>query len=97
MRTAQIDSNHTDARWVAELHLPTGKTRSIETEWKPSHWSNDNSAIVDAARKEVRLLEVRYGITGVEVRIYRETRRVIRQTIVESEQTLHSTIPAVTS
>lgn len=96
MRKTSTESHHTDVRWVAELDLPTGTTRTIASDWKPSHWDNDNRAIADSARSEVRSLERDYGITGIEVRVYRETRATTRQVIVETGRTLHSTIPAVT-
>lgn len=83
----------TDARYVAEATLSTGKVLRRVTDWKPAHWDCE-----DGRRSAVRWLKTdlvglgeKYGLTSDgPVRVYRETRTTETWTEVRTRRKFDS-------
>lgn len=79
-----------DARYVAIIHLETGKDIASHTEWKPSDWEElkrSRSLLVANATKNSKFLYSEYGLVTKYIRVYKETRQTatITETTVSSE------------
>lgn len=76
-----VESARIDDRWVATVALDTGASIVRSSEWKPSHWDeqqqNRARTILDA-KAEARDAERRYGVQAVEIRVVHERRTVRR-------------------
>lgn len=98
MHNRSVESVHVDARWCARLDLPTGRTLSLVTDWKPSHWdehrTTNREQIVRSANRERDDLEERFGLTGIAFRVYEEHRRTERVVDTYTTETFASEHPA---
>ena len=93
-----IESSRTDARWRAQLNLPTGVVVNVFTEWLPPFWDKHRTTnrleIIDQANEKRRELREKYGLQGISFLVYEETKTV--QNIVETftKETFASEHPA---
>lgn len=77
----EVDSHRVDSRWRADLHLVTGVVVTEVSEWKPSHWGDQEfmrQSVLDLAKKQQRFLLSKYGLESTEIVMYQETRGVTR-------------------
>jgi hypothetical protein len=90
-----VERSSYDARFVAEIALPTGKTVALTTDWKPSHWDELSymrlALIADATRRAEGIRD-EYGVTCDVIRVFQERRhtaRVVETTVSQSFDSEH--------
>ena len=74
--TRLVHAPQTDQRFIAEATTETGVTLRAMSDWKPSHWAQEDLRRIAEAElrskfKQADLLNVKVGA----IRIYREVRR----------------------
>ena len=91
----EVEQSRYDARFIAEIALPTGKTVTLTTDWKPSHWDElsymRQDLIADATRRAEGIRN-EYGVACDVIRVFRErrhTERVVETTVSQSLDSEH--------
>jgi len=92
MKREVQDGPRTDARYVAEIHLPTGKVLSIESEWMPSHCDlvDLRRGVIDKARRRARGIRREVGVSADVIKVHCEQRTIVRVVETTERRTLDS-------
>jgi hypothetical protein len=91
----ETERSTTDSRYRAEIVLPTGKTVTLASDWKPYHWDEVDTLrrkLIAEARSRAEQIRGSYGLECTVIRVVREDRHtahVIETTVTAKFHSEH--------